>query len=364
MVASNGLAAGDKKVKATWDEQQNQQDVRSDADQQQKQQDLRSDTGRDEPMTGEIKGSSGQLVQQSLMAVDRARRSMDQGNRQEAIKHLEQAKRYLNESHEQITGRAPQQAQQDLAADIGAERSVVLVDPVDQKQVVTKERTRQYQDYVIVFNSEANAQEWDKFSQSEKQQKFRQASDKGGQDLRSDQQQQQQQRPVNSVCPVDLRKLDPTLDGQQTRTYNGEQVSFGSEDSAKKWDQMSDAEKQTRLDAVRDQKAQAAVKADIDNYKDPVSGERLSLDKTYPDSQTRSYKGNKIGFASQENAKKWDQLSEQEKAQKFSACRTIDVQSDIGQQEKSQLQEKTQEQEKSQERIESDKSEDEWNYQK
>jgi hypothetical protein len=127
---------------------------------------------------------------------------------------------------------------------------------------------------------------------------------------------------------------------------------------------MSDAEKQTRLDAVRDQKAQAAVKADIDNYKDPVSGERLSLDKTYPDSQTRSYKGNKIGFASQENAKKWDQLSEQEKAQKFSACRTIDVQSDIGQQEKSQLQEKTQEQEKSQERIESDKSEDEWNYQK
>jgi hypothetical protein len=162
-------------------------------------------------MTGEIKGSSGQLVQQSLMAVDRARRSMDQGNRQEAIKHLEQAKRYLNESHEQITGRAPQQAQQDLAADIGAERSVVLVDPVDQKQVVTKERTRQYQDYVIVFNSEANAQEWDKFSQSEKQQKFRQASDKGGQDLRSDQQQQQQQRPVNSVCPVDLRKLDPKL---------------------------------------------------------------------------------------------------------------------------------------------------------
>jgi hypothetical protein len=87
---------------------------------------------------------------------------------------------------------------------------------------------------------------------------------------------------------------------------------------------MSDAEKQARLSAVQN------AKAGIENFKDPVSDQQLDLSQSFPDSRTRTYMGKKIGFASEENATKWDSMTAQEKAQKFAGCQSIDVKSDLG----------------------------------
>lgn len=55
----------------------------------------------------------------------------------------------------------------------------------------------------------------------------------------------------NSECPMDEAKIDPSkMTAAATRDYKGEKIGFCCPGCASQWDQISDAQKQSKIDAL------------------------------------------------------------------------------------------------------------------
>lgn len=199
--------------------------------------------------------SASEQLQNALMAVDRARRSMDANDRAMAGNHLENAKKLLAAAQERL-GRG--------------QAGVVLYDPIARAQSIPDSRIRSYNGRTIVFSSDDNARQWDQLSASDKQERFRMASEgdrplmqrmEGGKvepakpalsakDAAAARVTEKiKQDVINSVDPISGDKLDKSQ-SLSTRTFNGRTIGFANESNAKAWDALSAEDKTARFDAA------------------------------------------------------------------------------------------------------------------
>jgi len=112
---------------------------------------------------------------------------------------------------------------------------------------------------------------------------------------------------VNSYCPImgNVIALDRTPIEQQ-RAFKNQQVGFCSVDCLATWDKLTASEKDAKLKKVWP----------IINGSCPVTGKKIDIAKI-PDSQILIHDGQRIGFCSTECIPTWDKLSASEKNAKL-----------------------------------------------
>jgi len=120
---------------------------------------------------------------------------------------------------------------------------------------------------------------------------------------------------VNVVCPMKGKRIDPAnVPENLIREYKGQLVAFCCDGCPQAWDSLSDSEKDAKLAA-----AMAPPPAKVVNGVCPIMGTRIDPAKV-PDSLTRLYKGQKVGFCCAACPPAWDSLSDSEKDAKLAAA--------------------------------------------
>lgn len=225
----------------------------------------------------------------ALEAIEAARSDLDAGDAQAAHEELQDAKELLTEAQKLL-----------VAARFANTRCPIMrteINPVN----VPESRTRLYKGQVVAFSSERAVVEWDKLSGPEKDSKLTGASGAVVMpELGS--------RVINIVDPIDGRRIDPVdIHPDYIRIFRGQPVGFANNMNRRKWDKLSDAEKDALLKT-----ALAGAVDKVVNALDPVDGRRIDP-VSVPDDLIRVYRGYRLGFSRQWTRRRWDRLSTAEK---------------------------------------------------
>ena len=167
--------------------------------------------------------------------------------------------------------------------------STVLMD----KQV-EESMTRMYKDQRVGFCCNVCLGKWDAMNDTDREVIFRQAMGENLVEI------------VNPKCPVMDTAMEKQIAEKMTRMYKGQRIGLCCEVCLKKWDAMSDAERELLVS-----KAMGENLVEIANRTCPTMG--TAMETTAPENMTRMYKGRRIGFCCETCLKKWDAMSDAEK---------------------------------------------------
>jgi YHS domain-containing protein len=198
-------------------------------------------------------------------------------------------------------------------------------DPIDgsllDKANLPDSRTRMVNGMKIGFASEENAQKCDAFTSGQKQDLVDKAMAPSAAAARNN-----MSMIYNSRDPISGQAVSGTNLAENQTRYFCYNLGFASAANADKWDALNQDQKQQKLDGLAKDHAaaMAGYGSNVDsgvmvlgqkvvNDTDPISGKSIDPAKV---SDTRTYQGMKIGFASGDNANAWDNLSEADKQAK------------------------------------------------
>lgn len=135
---------------------------------------------------------------------------------------------------------------------------------------------------------------------------------------------------VNTICPI---MREPVSADAPTREFKGQVIGFCCAQCPQVWDQLSDTEKQAKLDAATGPKSPAdamptghqhteddgaaapAAAAQLVNARCPIMGSKVSKS-----GKTREFQGNTVGFCCPMCLPAWDKLTDAEKQAKLDAA--------------------------------------------
>lgn len=182
---------------------------------------------------GELAYEHTPKLADALAAIEKAERATKDGNTDDALKALAEAKELVSASHKAIAEHVPPMVNQ---------RCPVMGHPVDADSV-SPENTRLYQGKRVGFCCAVCPAKWDEMSDEQKHRALKEAGaakdDKSATDAGV----------VNNRCPIMGSSIDSdNVPEELTREYKGRKIGFCCGGCPRAWDRLSDEQKQAKLD--------------------------------------------------------------------------------------------------------------------
>lgn len=230
----------------------------------------------------------------ALEAVEAIRKALDDGDTEGVRAALEEVESYVVEAQGFL-----------VAARFANTRCPITGLPIDPVNV-PESLTRLYRGQVVAFSSERSVTLWDAMPPAERDSRLATAS--GAEVLP-----EVGSKIINVVCPIDGRHVDSVgVPPSLIRMHRGRSVGFDNRDCRRKWDRLSMAERDTKLEQALSNPGKVVnTICPIDGWRvDPIS---------VPPSLIRMWRGRAVGLDKWDCRRRWDALSPAEKDAKLEA---------------------------------------------
>lgn len=170
---------------------------------------------------------------EALAAVEKAEQAVRDGETDEALKALAEAKELLAGSHKALSKHVPP---------VVNDRCPIMGNAVDGESVEPR-NTRLYRGKRVGFCCPACPAKWDEMSDEQKHRALKEAG------AAKDDKSETDAGVVNNRCPIMGSSIDPeNVPEELTREYQGRKIGFCCGGCPRAWDRLSDEQKQAKLD--------------------------------------------------------------------------------------------------------------------